>query len=329
MLRTITCVLFAVSPMVYANGYWEQVYQATERARISEHALAQPVENAITSSFGMRFHPILEKDRLHRGVDYSSTEGAPFKVVYSGRVLYSEMRGDLGLTIAIDHGNGLITRYAHASTSFVAMGDYVQKGDAIGEVGTTGMVTGPHLHFEVIKNGEHIDPDDVVVATDNIEFSGDHYEAVLTKKQREILLSHNPHLTVKNEPVIDSGVSQSQDIAVSKGNQNEQQSQQPNHNPEEDTRIINPAETYTTWRIASELIEGKPYTVYQALGAILKLNPNLFIKGDMHLRQKGEMTLPTDGEIAQISKVDSKKAYYATDDITVAKTDTQHHQTLN
>lgn len=118
------------------------------------------------SAFGYRIHPILGYRRLHTGIDISggavgrSINGAPIVAAADGTVVYAGYRGGYGNCTIIDHGNGVTTLYAHQQTgSFrVSNGDRVTRGQAIGRVGSTGMSTGPHLHFEVRINGTPVDP---------------------------------------------------------------------------------------------------------------------------------------------------------------------------
>lgn len=118
-----------------------------------------PVDGArLSSGFGMRMHPILGFSRLHRGVDFAAPTGTPVLASAAGRVVRAGWGGGYGNMIDIDHGRGIVTRYAHLSRMDVRVGQQVTQGQRIGAVGSTGMSTGPHLHYEVIRNGEPIDP---------------------------------------------------------------------------------------------------------------------------------------------------------------------------
>ncbi len=112
----------------------------------------------ITSGFGIRFHPILKKYRAHHGVDYAAPYGFPVYSVADGRVVYAGWMGGYGKVVIVKHGNGFETRYAHLSKILVGRGYHVMQGQTVGLVGSTGLSTGPHLHFEVRKNGEIINP---------------------------------------------------------------------------------------------------------------------------------------------------------------------------
>lgn len=115
--------------------------------------LARPVEASVTSGFGMRVHPILRKSRMHSGVDYAASYGTPVKAAESGQVFAAGSMGGYGKAVIILHGRGISTLYAHLSEISVAEGRKVEKGQVIGKVGSTGLSTGPHLHFEVRVNG--------------------------------------------------------------------------------------------------------------------------------------------------------------------------------
>lgn len=121
--------------------------------------LASPLPGfSVNSKFGMRNHPIHGDTRMHEGVDYSARMGTPVRSSGSGTVIFAGVRGGYGNTIEINHGDGLKTRYAHLSSFRVNEGDTVAQGQHIGAVGATGRVTGPHLHFEVLRNGKPQDP---------------------------------------------------------------------------------------------------------------------------------------------------------------------------
>jgi murein DD-endopeptidase MepM/ murein hydrolase activator NlpD len=121
-------------------------------------AMIYPVNGTITSGFGWRIHPILGVKKFHTGVDFGVPYGTPIKAADSGRVIYATWVGGYGNTVALDHGKGISTLYAHQSTIAVAYGASVRRGQVIGYVGSTGYSTGPHLHFEVRVNGNPVDP---------------------------------------------------------------------------------------------------------------------------------------------------------------------------
>jgi len=110
------------------------------------------------SGFGWRIDPFTGRSALHTGIDYQSTTGTAILAAAGGVVVTQEFRPDYGNMLEIDHGKDLITRYAHASKLTVKKGDLIKRGQKIGEVGTTGRSTGPHLHFEVLVRGVPQDP---------------------------------------------------------------------------------------------------------------------------------------------------------------------------
>jgi murein DD-endopeptidase MepM/ murein hydrolase activator NlpD len=117
------------------------------------------VANApLGSGFGFRIDPITGDRALHTGLDFSAETGTPILAAAGGVVTSQEFHPAYGNVVDLDHGNGLVTRYAHASRVHVKLGQIVKRGQAIAEVGNTGRSTGAHLHFEVWFNGVVQDP---------------------------------------------------------------------------------------------------------------------------------------------------------------------------
>jgi len=117
-----------------------------------------PVQGPVGSGFGFRSDPFTGRNALHTGLDFPVDVGTPVLAAAGGMVLLTESHPAYGRMVEIDHGNGLVTRYAHNSKLLVKTGDIVRRGQQVAEVGTTGRSTGPHLHFEVLVEGVPQDP---------------------------------------------------------------------------------------------------------------------------------------------------------------------------
>ncbi len=134
--------------------------------------LVRPVPGAVSSNYGMRRHPILGYRRMHSGQDYRAGYGTPIRAVTDGRVAYAGRKGGYGNFVRLNHAGGLGTGYAHMSRIAVRSGASVQRGQVIGYVGSTGLSTGPHLHYEMYRGSRKIDPASVTYVTRS-EISGD------------------------------------------------------------------------------------------------------------------------------------------------------------
>jgi murein DD-endopeptidase MepM/ murein hydrolase activator NlpD len=117
-----------------------------------------PVEGPVGSGFGFRLDPFTGRGALHTGLDFPADTGAAILAAAGGVVLSTDTHPAYGRTVELDHGNGLVTRYAHASKILVTNGDLIRRGQKIAEVGSSGRSTGPHLHFEVLVEGVPQDP---------------------------------------------------------------------------------------------------------------------------------------------------------------------------
>jgi murein DD-endopeptidase MepM/ murein hydrolase activator NlpD len=117
-----------------------------------------PVKGHVTSGFGPRRHPILGYVRMHSGVDFGAAYGSPIFAVSEGIVAFAGRHGGHGNYVKLEHGGGLGTGYGHMSRVAVSPGQHVQAGQVIGYVGSTGLSTGPHLHYEVYQNGRTVNP---------------------------------------------------------------------------------------------------------------------------------------------------------------------------
>jgi murein DD-endopeptidase MepM/ murein hydrolase activator NlpD len=132
--------------------------QDKNKTALGSGRMIWPIRGRITSYFGWRFHPILRKKKYHSGLDIASDMGTPIAAADSGIVIFCGRNGGYGNMIALDHGNEISTVYGHCSVLLVTLGQTVSKGEIIGKVGSTGYSTGPHLHFEVRKEGVPVDP---------------------------------------------------------------------------------------------------------------------------------------------------------------------------
>jgi murein DD-endopeptidase MepM/ murein hydrolase activator NlpD len=136
----------------------EQIRGAQEEAgstgtgQPSAAGLIWPCDGVVVSGFGMRW------GRMHEGIDIGCAYGAPNRAAAAGTVIYSGWLGGYGNLVVVDHGNGLSTAYAHASSLLVSVGQHVSQGETVSLVGSTGNSSGPHLHFEVRINGQAVDP---------------------------------------------------------------------------------------------------------------------------------------------------------------------------
>ena len=142
----------------------QQIASASDAATVQNLALMRlpsrmPIEGAeLVSSFGNRDDPFTGRRAFHGGLDFAAGAGTAIHAAAGGMVTVAGFRADFGWVVVVDHGNGLSTRYAHASLLFVKVGDLVTPGDRVAAVGSSGRSTGPHLHFEVLRHGEAVDP---------------------------------------------------------------------------------------------------------------------------------------------------------------------------
>jgi len=156
------------APAASASAFDKQIYRvALTRAQVDKlnRTLAmvpyrKPVvgEIELSSGFGVRNDPFVGRPAMHTGLDFRASTGDPVRATANGRVTNAGWSGGYGRMVEIDHGNGLSTRYGHMSQIDVKVGDVVKTGDVVGEVGSTGRSTGPHLHYETRINGEAVDP---------------------------------------------------------------------------------------------------------------------------------------------------------------------------
>ncbi|MFD0963585.1 M23 family metallopeptidase [Pseudofulvibacter geojedonensis] len=145
----------------------------------------QPVQNKdltrVASGYGMRIHPILKYRKMHNGMDFTAPKGTPIYATGDGVVTKASRASGFGKVIYIDHGFGYMTKYAHLNKFNTRKGKKVKRGDIIGYVGNTGLSSGPHLHYEVHKNGKPINP----VNFYHGDLSPEEYEIMLEKAAQE------------------------------------------------------------------------------------------------------------------------------------------------
>jgi hypothetical protein len=132
--------------------------QATPVLAYPQESVPSPVAGSISSPFGWRVHPITGKNRFHSGLDIAASRGTPIYAVQPGWVVFSGTYAGYGNLVVIEHADGLHTWYGHSSVILKQSGEWVNAGDNIALVGSTGNSTGPHLHFEVRIRGEAVDP---------------------------------------------------------------------------------------------------------------------------------------------------------------------------
>lgn len=145
----------------YTDASGRSDYYSPEGQNLRKAFLRTPVDFArISSGFGKRLHPVLNRLRLHKGVDYSAAAGTPIRAAGNGRVAFRGVKGGYGKTVIIQHGKEYSTLYAHMQrfAPSVRLGQRVRQGQLIGYVGSTGLATGPHLHYEFRVNGVHRNP---------------------------------------------------------------------------------------------------------------------------------------------------------------------------
>ncbi len=142
------------------NALQSQISASVSRGNPTpgNHRFIWPVNGPITSPFGPRTHPISGDSRIHTGVDIGASSGTPIKAAGDGVVVMAGSNGGYGNWTLVDHGDGTATGYAHQSSIGVRIGQHVSTGEVIGQVGSTGASTGPHLHWEVRVNGTPVDP---------------------------------------------------------------------------------------------------------------------------------------------------------------------------
>jgi murein DD-endopeptidase MepM/ murein hydrolase activator NlpD len=154
----------------------------------ADGAMRLPVAGRVTSGFGERFHPILGYTRMHEGVDLGASAGTPIVAAADGRVLAAGWHGGYGRQVAIAHASGIETTYGHMSRIAAFPGEMVRRGQVIGYVGSSGLATGPHLHFEVMKNGRPVNPMTAGLAAGPAQLRGEKLHAFQGELRQLLLL---------------------------------------------------------------------------------------------------------------------------------------------
>jgi murein DD-endopeptidase MepM/ murein hydrolase activator NlpD len=138
---------------------FNNVYYDEKGVELKKDLLRSPLSVVrVTSKFGMRFHPIRKEFHVHQGVDYGAPLGTQVRAVASGIVTFAGWKGDYGNFVCVRHENGRESRYGHLYRIFVRKGQRIKQAQRIGLVGRTGLATGPHLHFELLVGGKHVNP---------------------------------------------------------------------------------------------------------------------------------------------------------------------------
>lgn len=141
-----------------AVDYRAKIQRERELAALNRTPSIWPARGEISSDYGWRMHPVLGYGRVHTGLDIAAAYNSPIVATAAGTVESSGWLGGYGNAVTINHGNGVSTLYGHCAVLNVSAGQFVKKGQTIALVGSTGVSTGPHLHYEVLRSGEHTDP---------------------------------------------------------------------------------------------------------------------------------------------------------------------------
>ncbi|MCL6730175.1 M23 family metallopeptidase [Sphingomonas hankyongi] len=154
----------------------------------NDASMRMPVSGQVTSRFGNRFHPILGHERFHKGVDLRAAAGTPIVAAADGKVVSAGWHGGYGNQVRVMHNGGLETTYGHMSRIAAWAGEAVRRGQVIGYVGSTGLSTGPHLHYEVLKNGRPVNPLGVKMASGPAQLEGAKLHAFHDELRKLLLL---------------------------------------------------------------------------------------------------------------------------------------------
>ena len=133
-------------------------YLEDQKSLLSSTPSIWPVKGWLTSTFGYRTSPFTGRRELHKGLDIATRSNTPIIAPADGLVVFAGREGGFGNMLIVDHGYGIMTRYAHCSSLEAKLGDKIKRGDIVAKVGSTGRSTGPHLHYEVAVNGVAVNP---------------------------------------------------------------------------------------------------------------------------------------------------------------------------
>ena len=157
LARTLSFIAMICLSACSAAACWEGAAKPGE-SPVETRRPVRGEDVRFTSGYGLRRHPILRLERMHNGVDWSAPHGTPVYAAGTGQVLVAKAQDAYGNTILIDHGGGWHTFYSQLASFNVREGDCVSADTLIGKVGSTGLSSGPHLHFEVRRDGQPLDP---------------------------------------------------------------------------------------------------------------------------------------------------------------------------
>ncbi len=140
-------------------GVFLQVQSVALSASVNHHSFQLPVAGALISSgFGPRLHPVTQKNLFHSGVDLAAKKGSAVRSIGAGIIVFSKKYKGYGNLVVVLHSHGITTHYGHLAELSVDVGDRVGQGALLGTIGSTGLTTGPHLHFETRQSGAPFDP---------------------------------------------------------------------------------------------------------------------------------------------------------------------------
>jgi murein DD-endopeptidase MepM/ murein hydrolase activator NlpD len=200
--RVLAATLFVggkpINAVMFPDENGRPKYYDLAGKALASNFLSTPVDfRRISSNFGARRHPVLNRMRMHNGTDYAASSGTPVRAIGDGTVVRANYNASYGNVIDVRHSNGYVTRYAHLKgfAKGVRSGARVGMGETIGYVGSTGMSTGPHLHFEVLVNGAPRNPRTTLRLTDGAPLPAKHADAFQRVRDQVMLAMGRPAAT--------------------------------------------------------------------------------------------------------------------------------------